>query len=158
MTKREPGAWGYNRATLSLGDINTGTWSSRLGGWTQGWRPCSVKSYCCKMQRPQKQMVYFRQTLQDLLRKVMAKKWCFSNIIIIIIIVNLLIIFVHTSYVLCYVVLSYHVPVTTPHLPLFTFCINIIFHSVEWLLLLLLLFLHMYTLHFSLLSSNVDLC
>jgi hypothetical protein len=27
----EPGAWGYNWATLSLGDINTGTWSSRLG-------------------------------------------------------------------------------------------------------------------------------
>jgi hypothetical protein len=25
--KREPSAWGYNRATLSLGDINTGTWS-----------------------------------------------------------------------------------------------------------------------------------
>jgi hypothetical protein len=24
-------AWGYNRATLFLGDINTGTWSSRLG-------------------------------------------------------------------------------------------------------------------------------
>jgi hypothetical protein len=28
----EPGAWGYNWATLSLGNINTGTWSSRLGG------------------------------------------------------------------------------------------------------------------------------
>jgi hypothetical protein len=27
----EPSAWGYNRATLFLGDINTGTWSSRLG-------------------------------------------------------------------------------------------------------------------------------
>jgi hypothetical protein len=29
--KREPGAWGYNWATLSLGDINTETRSSRLG-------------------------------------------------------------------------------------------------------------------------------
>jgi hypothetical protein len=28
---RKPSAWGYNRATLFLGDINTGTWSSRLG-------------------------------------------------------------------------------------------------------------------------------
>jgi hypothetical protein len=30
-TKREPGAWGYNWATLSLGDINTANWSSRFG-------------------------------------------------------------------------------------------------------------------------------
>jgi hypothetical protein len=27
----EPSAWGYNWATLFLGDINTGTWPSRLG-------------------------------------------------------------------------------------------------------------------------------
>jgi hypothetical protein len=35
--KRELGGWGYNRATLSLEDINTETWSSRIvqdGGWT----------------------------------------------------------------------------------------------------------------------------
>jgi hypothetical protein len=30
-TKREPSARGYNWATLFLGDINTGTWPSRLG-------------------------------------------------------------------------------------------------------------------------------
>jgi hypothetical protein len=30
-TKREPSAWGSNWATLFLGDINTGTWTSRLG-------------------------------------------------------------------------------------------------------------------------------
>jgi hypothetical protein len=30
-TKRVPSAWGYNRATLFLGDINTETWPSRLG-------------------------------------------------------------------------------------------------------------------------------
>jgi hypothetical protein len=30
-TKREPRAWGYNWATLFLGDINTGIWNSRLG-------------------------------------------------------------------------------------------------------------------------------
>jgi hypothetical protein len=26
-----PSAWGYNWATMLLGEINTGTWSSRLG-------------------------------------------------------------------------------------------------------------------------------
>jgi hypothetical protein len=30
-TKKEPGGWGYNWATLSLEDINTEAWSSRLG-------------------------------------------------------------------------------------------------------------------------------
>jgi hypothetical protein len=30
-TKMEPGAWGYNWGNLSLGNINTGAWSSRLG-------------------------------------------------------------------------------------------------------------------------------
>jgi hypothetical protein len=29
--KREPGAWGLNCSILSLGDINTGTWTPRLG-------------------------------------------------------------------------------------------------------------------------------
>jgi hypothetical protein len=29
--EKEPSAWGYNRATLFLGDINTRTWPSRLG-------------------------------------------------------------------------------------------------------------------------------
>jgi hypothetical protein len=29
--RREPSAWGFNWVTLSLGDINTETWSSRLG-------------------------------------------------------------------------------------------------------------------------------
>jgi hypothetical protein len=29
--KREPSAWGYNWATLFLGDIDTATWPSRLG-------------------------------------------------------------------------------------------------------------------------------
>jgi hypothetical protein len=31
LLRVKPSAWGYNRATLFLGDINTGTWSSRLG-------------------------------------------------------------------------------------------------------------------------------
>jgi hypothetical protein len=31
INKREPSARGYNWATLFLGDINTGTWPSRLG-------------------------------------------------------------------------------------------------------------------------------
>jgi hypothetical protein len=30
--KIEPGAWEYNWATSSMGDINTGTWPSTLGG------------------------------------------------------------------------------------------------------------------------------
>jgi hypothetical protein len=30
-TKRKPSARGYNWVTLFLGDINTGTWPSRLG-------------------------------------------------------------------------------------------------------------------------------
>jgi hypothetical protein len=29
--EREPTAWGNNRADLSLGNINTQTWSSRFG-------------------------------------------------------------------------------------------------------------------------------
>jgi hypothetical protein len=29
--EKEPSVWGYNRATLFLGDINTGTWPSKLG-------------------------------------------------------------------------------------------------------------------------------
>jgi hypothetical protein len=29
--KMQLGVWVYNSATLSLGDIDTGTWSSRLG-------------------------------------------------------------------------------------------------------------------------------
>jgi hypothetical protein len=29
--KMEPDVWGYNWATLLLEDINTGSWSSRLG-------------------------------------------------------------------------------------------------------------------------------
>jgi hypothetical protein len=31
VTKREPGAWEYNWATLSPGDINIEAWYSRLG-------------------------------------------------------------------------------------------------------------------------------
>jgi hypothetical protein len=31
VTKREPSARGYNWATLFLGDINMGTWPSKLG-------------------------------------------------------------------------------------------------------------------------------
>jgi hypothetical protein len=34
--KGSPVPEGYKWATLSLGDINTGTWASGLGGWTQG--------------------------------------------------------------------------------------------------------------------------
>jgi hypothetical protein len=30
--KKEPSGWGYNQTTLFLGDINTGSQPSRLGG------------------------------------------------------------------------------------------------------------------------------
>jgi hypothetical protein len=35
----------------SLGDINTGILSSRLGDWSQVWWPCLQKHYCCEIQR-----------------------------------------------------------------------------------------------------------
>jgi hypothetical protein len=37
------GAWGYNWATQSPGDINMETWSSRLGVGAQGYQPCLYK-------------------------------------------------------------------------------------------------------------------
>jgi hypothetical protein len=40
-----PGAWGYNWATQSPGDINMETWSSRLGVGTQGYQPCLYKKF-----------------------------------------------------------------------------------------------------------------
>jgi hypothetical protein len=58
----------------------------------------------------------------------------FLSIIFLLINLKLLIIFVHTPDVLCYVVLSYHVLVNTRHLPLFdclfTFWINMLFPPV----------------------------
>jgi SRSO17 transposase len=41
--KREAGAWGYNWATLSLEDLNTETWSSRLGVGRKADDPNLVK-------------------------------------------------------------------------------------------------------------------
>jgi hypothetical protein len=28
----------------------------QVGGWTQGWGPCSVKEYCCEIQRSEYRM------------------------------------------------------------------------------------------------------
>jgi hypothetical protein len=39
----EPSVWGYNWDTLSLGDINTETWPSRLGDGRKTDHHCSVK-------------------------------------------------------------------------------------------------------------------
>jgi hypothetical protein len=36
VTKREPGAWGYNWATLLLEDIKYRDLVLQVGGWTQG--------------------------------------------------------------------------------------------------------------------------
>jgi hypothetical protein len=38
-----PSAWGYRWATLSPGDVNTETWSSRLGGWALDKQSSPVK-------------------------------------------------------------------------------------------------------------------
>jgi hypothetical protein len=47
----------YNWVTLSLGDMNTGTWSSRLGIGRKADGPCSVKiSYCCEIQKSENRM------------------------------------------------------------------------------------------------------
>jgi hypothetical protein len=40
------GAWGYNWATQSPGDINMETWSSRLGVGRGDDNPALEKSYC----------------------------------------------------------------------------------------------------------------
>jgi hypothetical protein len=40
------GAWGYNWATQSPGDINMETWSSRLGVGRGVDNPTAEKNYC----------------------------------------------------------------------------------------------------------------
>jgi hypothetical protein len=42
--KREPSAWGYNLATRFLGDINKGTWPSRLGSLESETVKCGYES------------------------------------------------------------------------------------------------------------------
>jgi hypothetical protein len=42
------GAWGYNWATQSPGDINTETWSSKLGVGRVADNPTPEKNYCHK--------------------------------------------------------------------------------------------------------------
>lgn len=41
--KRAPGVWGYNWATLPLGDINTKAWF-QVTGWERGWHPYAMES------------------------------------------------------------------------------------------------------------------
>jgi hypothetical protein len=50
-TKREPYVWEYNWASLSLGDVNTGTWSSRLGVGYKADDLALSKKYCYEIQR-----------------------------------------------------------------------------------------------------------
>jgi hypothetical protein len=45
------GAWGYNWGTLSLGHINTGTWSLDL--------LCDKKKYFCKIEKSENRIVQF---------------------------------------------------------------------------------------------------
>jgi hypothetical protein len=57
MTKRESGAWGYNWTTLLLGDMNTETWSSRLGGVTRKADDLELqKNYFYEIQRSKNRM------------------------------------------------------------------------------------------------------
>jgi hypothetical protein len=63
----ESGAWGYNRATLFLGDINTETWSSSLGAG-------------CEIQRIDNWMILFKTKFrQNFLRKAISKNGCFTK-------------------------------------------------------------------------------
>jgi hypothetical protein len=64
-TERKHGAWGYNWTTLSLGDINTGTWSSRLGVRRKA-------DDLALLRNPKKWNPY--QMWQNFLRKAMAQK------------------------------------------------------------------------------------
>jgi hypothetical protein len=51
------GAWGYNWATLSLGNINTETRSSRMGvGCKAADLTPQKKKYCCEIQRNENRM------------------------------------------------------------------------------------------------------
>jgi hypothetical protein len=61
--KREPGTWGYNWATLSLGDMNTETWSSRL------WVGCK---FCKQIISAKSVEVKTRQVRYNFLMKDMA--------------------------------------------------------------------------------------
>jgi hypothetical protein len=58
----EPGARGYNCATLSLGDINTDIWFSRL--WVRHKADdlaLERRNYCSEIQRREDRMVYVIQ-------------------------------------------------------------------------------------------------
>jgi hypothetical protein len=55
-TKTEHGGWGYTCAILSLGDINTGTWSSRLRVGHKGDNLTLQKMDSCEIQRSETQM------------------------------------------------------------------------------------------------------
>jgi hypothetical protein len=49
--EKEPGALGCDWATLSLGDLNTGTWSSRLRVARKAEDLALSKKYFCEIQR-----------------------------------------------------------------------------------------------------------
>jgi hypothetical protein len=53
-------AWGYNCFDLSLGDINTDTWSSRLAVRRKADDLAVKRNYCCEIQRSENWMQYDR--------------------------------------------------------------------------------------------------
>jgi hypothetical protein len=64
---------GYNSATLSLGDINTGTWSSRLGLDTRRTALLCKKIIVVRSKEVKARWCNSRQSWQNFLRKAMAQ-------------------------------------------------------------------------------------
>jgi hypothetical protein len=69
-SRRWPSTWGYTWATISLGDINTETWSSRLVLDARMTTLLCKNNYCCEMQRIGIRM----QSGRIFLRKAIAQK------------------------------------------------------------------------------------
>jgi hypothetical protein len=70
----EPGAWGYNWATLSLGDLNTGDLVLQVGGLDARLRNFSLKNTVAKSKVVKTGWSNLRKFWQNLLRKLMAQK------------------------------------------------------------------------------------
>jgi hypothetical protein len=61
----ESGAWVYDCATLSLGDINTWAWSSRFGVGRKADNHALLKKYCCVLQRSENQMINLAESSKE---------------------------------------------------------------------------------------------
>jgi hypothetical protein len=77
--KIESGAWGYHRATLFLGDINTGMWYSRLGVGRKIEDIVLLKIPSYEIQTRKTRWSNSRQIWQNILKKQVTTKSCFAN-------------------------------------------------------------------------------